>query len=206
MSRTMPSEEEQPQRELFEFEAGPKKRFPYLGNIFKKNDFENRYMVTMSPERMVFLGIGFVMVLVLIYALGVERGRSAARTRVITAKTEIVSEKTQTATGEQIQAPALPTQQAARTPAQQDAPAQPAAPEQAVLDKFYTIIACTFTKDGTASAGAERLKTEGLDAFVYQSDSYYQVCVGRFADTAGAREALTKVRRYFKDAYIIYRQ
>lgn len=213
---------EERQRELFEFDEKPRKAFPSLGNIFQKNDFENKYLVTVSPERFVFVAIGLVMVLVFVYALGVERGKTCGRAAkpapaVVKTQPAAVAPKpvmnragspapTVPAAPAAALAAAAPVTPAAVLAAPPMAAASESGPAEAPVGAFHTIVVCTFSKQITAAAEARRLKTEGLEAYVYQSNSYFQVCVGKFADSALAKENLAKVRRYFKDAYIKYRQ
>ena len=187
--------EEELQKEFFEFEDRPKRKFPSFGKIFQKNDFENRYLFTLNPERLVFVAIGVVMLLVIVYALGVERGKSIARAT--------------NAAQETLPAAAPMAKPQAAVVAAEPEPAEAAAPSTAEVEKqaaFYTIVACTFTQEATAAAEANRLKSEGIDAYAYRSGSYYLVCAGRFADSAGAKDELSKVRRYFKDAYVKKRE
>ena len=67
-------DDEKYQKELFQFEK-PKRLFPRLAKILPKADFEGRVLITFTLERIVFISIGILMIMVLTYALGVERGR-----------------------------------------------------------------------------------------------------------------------------------
>src|SRR3989338_2025093 len=60
------------QKELFEFSPPKKRRFSGFGRLFKSNDL----VVRLSAERMVFILIASLMLMVVIYALGVERGKA----------------------------------------------------------------------------------------------------------------------------------
>ena len=68
-------ENEKYQKELFEFEA-PKKAAARFGDIFQRADF----VITLTPEKMVFAAIGIIMLMVVFFALGVEKGKAAAYT------------------------------------------------------------------------------------------------------------------------------
>ena len=70
-------ETERYQKELFEIDE-PKKTFLGLGHIFHKRPdvFANKPAMVLTPERIIFTLIGIVMLLVLVYAFGVERGKS----------------------------------------------------------------------------------------------------------------------------------
>ena len=56
-------EEEEYQKELFEFEQ-PKKSFSRFADMLPKADFEGRVAITVSLEKIVFVSIGIVMVMV----------------------------------------------------------------------------------------------------------------------------------------------
>lgn len=164
-------EEEKYQKELFEFEK-PQRHFPRLGKIFPKPDFEGRISITFGLERLIFISIGIIMLMVIVFAIGVERGKVIARTprpSVIQPKAERIG--------------------AAVTP--QD------------FSKPYTIVAAVFKRKDTAMHEANKLKNEGFDVTLVQSDSYFQVRVGIYADkdSAQSKKALARVRQFYKDAY-----
>ena len=177
-------------KELFEFKDKPKKNFFSLRGILPfgnmpKGDFENKFLITITPERLVFIAIGIVMLMVIIFALGVERGKGIGRAAV--EKVMITA--------------ALPAPAALPVPVKTTAVKAPPPPAQDAA-KPFTIIAVTLTRKDTAAAEAGRLKREGFAPFVYQSGSYYQVCVGAYANKAGALIPLKKVRQIYKDAYL----
>src|SRR3989338_9168642 len=60
------------QKEFFEFEKS-KKPAPVFGRIFTKTDVA----VTLSLEVLVFISIGLIMLMVIVYALGIEKGKSS---------------------------------------------------------------------------------------------------------------------------------
>ena len=210
-------EEEKYQKELFEFEK-PKRFFPKLSDFFPKGDFERNVVLTLTLDRAVFIAIGIVMVMVVLYALGVETGKSRATENVqapapaaVVAMPQAVkvavpqpAVSTQARAVKQVQpakisAPAVKPQvavKAAVKPAQ--APAVPNGSKQ------YTIVAATFTNKDTAMQEINKLKKLGYNASLIQSDRYFQVCIGAYADKAGAdsQKDLKKVKRLYKDAYI----
>lgn len=166
-------EDEKYQKELFEFEK-PKRLFPRFGRIFTRANFA----VTLTMEKIVFISIGLIMLMVIIYALGVERGKTFSKS--ITA---VIS----------------------KPPVAKIAPSLPATQTQLVQDvsKPYTIAAVTLTRKETAVTEANRLKKEGLDSFVVESGPYFLVCVGAYPDkdSVQSKKALSGVKRFYKDAY-----
>lgn len=180
-------EEEREQKELFEFQK-PKRPLRGLGKIFSGAAFDGRrFALVLTLDRVIFISIGLIMLMVVIYALGVERGRSVN-----------VKEAP----------PAMPRQLARPivTPAAPQVAAAPVAvaakSKQLPAYKPYTIIAVTFSKSEWAANEASRLKKDGFDAYVSFSAPYYVVCIGAFGDKESpeSQQALKKVRRVYKDA------
>ena len=60
------------QKELFEFEAPKKVLRPIFGQFFQKTDFG----ITLTVEKLVFISIGIIMLMVIFFAIGVEKGKS----------------------------------------------------------------------------------------------------------------------------------
>lgn len=216
--------DEKYQKELFKFEE-PKKPFSRFSGIFPKADFEGRVAITLTLEKLVFISIGIVMCMVIIYALGVESGKrrtaqvpfqpkqlqAVARPQVLPAK------KTRAATipgarQSMVQIPALQknvsgkagtpfvqVSQVARQPASTISAKTVPAPD---ASKPYTILAVTFSRKETAVSGAALLNKEGLNAYVVYGAPYYRVYVGAYADAYSpqSQKDLAKVRRIYRDA------
>lgn len=172
------------QRELFQFEP-PKKRFLGFAGIFRKAGIDGSvFAITLKIDKLVFISIAIIMLMVIVYALGVERGRSVPT-----------------------KSSAAPVQQAAPAKLVPEIKPQPvqktvSAVKETVV-KPYTIAVASMSKKETALAEAARMKKNGFDSFVVYSQPYYVVCVGAFADkTSSASQAeLTRARRFSRDAY-----
>ena len=167
-------EEEKYQKELFEFEK-PKRSFPRLGNIFPKPDFDGRILITFGLERLIFMSIGIIMLTVIVFALGVERGKVIARP--------------------------LPRPRA--IPIQGKVMIKPTPAAVQDFSRPYTIVAAAFRRKDIAVQELNKLKRRGLDATLVQSDSYFQVRVGAYPDkdSVGSQKALAVIRQFYKDAY-----
>lgn len=184
-------EEEKYQKELFENFEQPKKPFSKFTNLLPKRDFEGRIALSLTLDKVVFSFIGMVMVMVLVFALGVENGKSRKTPKALPVVRAVVP------------AAAKPRPQqydsgAAAKPLLQQ-------PESAPLPtKPYTIVAATFSKKETAQAAAAFLIREGFSSAVVYSDPYYRVCVGTYADmySTQVQRDLAKVRRIYKDAFL----
>lgn len=201
----------QQQKELFEFEK-PRKIFGGLGKIFPKTDFENKVLVTVTLDRLIFVAIALIMVAITVYAVGIERGRALAKgapappgsSQEAASKEALAPKKTIAPPGAVMMAKAQGSQDDA--PARGAAVNKIAAPAKTAQDKDadkpYIIVAATFSKRDAALMEAERLKRNGFNSFVRQSDTYFQACAGAYSSKEGAKSELLRARRLYKDAYI----
>ncbi len=194
-------ETEKYQKELFEFES-PRKAAARFVNIFPRTDFA----ITLTPEKMVFAAIGVIMLMVIFFALGVEKGRSAARLKFTAAKTiakDVVAAPAILVNSARV--PIVVTKSAAATniTPKINSPAA-VAKAQAVFDKTkpYTVVAAAFSREDLALKEVSKLKMAGLEAFVYYREPYYLACVGSFQSKDGAQKILNKVRQMHQDAYV----
>lgn len=188
-------ENERYQKELFEFEE-PKKQKNRFGQLLQTPNFA----VTLTAEKIVFLVIGIIMLGVIFFALGVEKGKSlVAKTPVPVVKTPAVQETVVQTQPKQVllKTASVPstnitTRDGIKVPVQ----------TQPDKGKPYTIVAAAFLRQDFASKEAGRLKASGLESFVYFSDPYYLACVGSFASKENASKLLGRVRQMHRDAYI----
>jgi cell division septation protein DedD len=194
------------QKELFELEAPKKRPKNRFSQLFQKTDF----MIGLSAEKLVFVSIGIVLLLVVFFALGVERGKTiTVRTaQISTVSTQAPVQRPAAVVPAQ-QAPQVKTAGAAANVASKEKVMVPAAKPapvsaQSLPDKSkpYTIVAASFSKEVFANQEVVSLRANGLEAFVIKSDPYYLACVGAFANKDGAKITLNKVRQMHKDAYV----
>lgn len=194
-------ENEKYQRELFEFES-QKKPTARFGGIFPRSDFA----LILTPEKMVFAAIGIVMLMVVFFAFGVEKGRSAAYTKFTAVKPVI---------GNLVAAPIIPAKPAAAPFVTVKSPVAtnitpkinlsgPAVKTQAAFDKTkpYTVVAAAFSRKDLALQEIGKLKSAGLEAFVFYGEPYYLACAGSFQNKESAQKILNKVKQMHKDAYV----
>jgi SPOR domain len=203
-------EEEKYQKELFKFEQ-PKRSFSRFAEMLPKADFEGRVSITISLEKMVFIAIGLMMVFVIVYAMGVESGKSRGNAPVVRAGKP--SEQLSNAPGAQVRPAAIPVRSILNTapimPVVKPAPpvrqiVQPQVKATAVYQasKPYTILAGSFAKLENAQGSAAMLAKQGFNVSVTYFQPYYRVSVGSYSDktSADAQRDLVKVRRINKDA------
>ena len=163
-------ETEKYQKELFEFES-PKKAATRFGNIFPRTGFA----IILTPEKMVFAAIGVIMLTVVFFALGVEKGKSAAYAKFAATKTitkNIVA--AQALSVKSVQAPIVVTKSVVATNITPKInPPAAGVKAEAVFDKTkpYMIVAAAFSREDFALKEVGKLKMAGLEAFV---------CYGRY--------------------------
>jgi cell division protein FtsN len=197
-------ETEKYQKELFEFES-PKKPAVRFDNIFPRTDFA----LVLTPEKMVFAAIGIMMLMVIFFALGVEKGRTSANNRFVAARTTVKEAFATPAVS--VKPVAIPIV-VAKSPVATNITPRASAPQaiakaqvtQPAFDKTkpYMVIAAAFSKRDLAQKEIGKLKAAGLDAFVYYGEPYYLACVGSFRNKDAAGKVLNAVKRMHKDAYV----
>jgi len=193
-------ETEKYQKELFEFES-PKKAAARFSRIFPRTDFA----IALTPEKIVFATIGVIMLMVVFFALGVEKGRSTARLKFTATKTTAKEVTASAILVKSAQAPIVVTKSAAATNITPKInPPAAAVKAEAVFDKTkpYMVVAATFSREYFALKEVGKLKMAGLEAFVYYGEPYYLACVGSFKSKDGAGKILNKVRQMHQDAYV----
>ena len=179
------------QKELFEFEK-PKKIFPRFRGIFPGPNLENSFSVTMTLDKLIFVAIAMIMLLVVVYALGVERGKAVRARPVKPAPAAAVTA---------VMEPQVRVEKEALGAAPSIEPKKPVSAAFPVAG-YYTVVAGAFTGRAMAEKEAAAISGRGFDAFVSESGRYYIVCIGRFAGNGAARPILDEVKKMRKDAYI----
>lgn len=174
-------EEEKGQKELFEFEK-PKRSFPKLSNFLPKADFERNILITLSLEKIIFISIGLILALVVVYALGVEVGKTKAKTA-----NQVVQQVSVKKAPPVVQQPVLQVPKTVTTA--QD------------LTRPYIIIAGAYSRKDNALSAMARLKQAGFDAYIGQNAPLFQVWVGS-KTSADAQRGLVRIKKLCKDAYL----
>jgi len=190
-------ENEQYQKELFQEFEKPKRPLSGFAKIFSRTDFEHRLALTVTLEQLIFILIGAIMVMVALYAVGVERGKALKNNAIA-----IPTKKTTT-----VKAPTTAMVKVAKEQYVQNGAAQKIPPAQEAVKAYYTIIAYSYSSKETAVLQANYLKKAGFDAYISQIGKYFTVCIGKFPTKEIADPILKRVQKSIrKDAYLKYRQ
>ena len=172
------------QKELFEeFQPG-KKGFDFLkGN---NNLVQNKiFMLRFSVEKLIFISIAMVVLVVIVFCIGVERGKNKAR-------------------------PVLPAQVMQNAePADISAPVTNinlGTPLKGVstLGKgaVYKIHLATYVGKESAHRQMLKVKESGFPAYIKASSKFFLLCIGDYPDRQQAEGVLAQVRKKYKDCYI----
>lgn len=199
-------EEEKYQKELFPLEK-PKRTFPSLSGMLPKPDFERNILITLSLEKVIFISIGIIMLVVLVYALGVEVGKSRAAERIVpraTATKEMNPQLQAKATVIQAGPQQLPVQKIPVKPGTvMPAPKTAAAIQNP--DRPFVIAAGAYSRKENAMAAMTKLRQAGFNAYLGQSQPFFQVWIG-YKTADEAQKDLARVKKLCKDAYLKPRQ
>jgi len=205
------------------------------GELFREEqaDFERqseskpflaRTCFTVTLDQALIGLIGVVVVFVLTYSFGVERGKRLIQSRSVSflsvqterpgppnplpgsqepEKAPIVEES-----GGEERPSALSGLPAGNTAPQLEAHLTPSGTSFPLVNSLrkgaYTVQLVTYTDGAQAAREVERLASDGRDAFVIPSGRYLQVCADYFGDRAEARLAMRRLgfgKRY-PDAFV----
>lgn len=181
-----------------------------------KNDFLERYRVTLRLDQALVGAIGLLVVYVLIFSFGVEKGKrlgmaelQAERTKHERVMRELggklfsaatIAEKTFPVKAEvKIETPVpLPASVAAESDVfESSAPSRPVGK--------YTIQLITFKSQSAVDREIKKLSEKGYQGFVIPSGSFLQVCVNGFQTRQEANRILSELKSRqlaAKDAYV----
>jgi cell division septation protein DedD len=167
-------------------------------------------------EKVVFFFIGLVIVGIVSFCLGVERGKTIAMTK-LSARFDVARTSTAPAknTGRSVQMstfvlPAAAQPQAARPrPAVSPAPkpqtpvSAPAAPQQGANGQAgYTIQVASFKNAVFATQETSALKKKGFPAAAVSQGEYTVVYVGKFTNKEMAQPLLSQLRQKYRNCYV----
>lgn len=189
------------QNELFaEFETQGSKR---AGSIFRHDmAFRKRIVLTLSYENMVMLFIIVIMLTVVFFSLGVEKGKRVALKNPAPVTAEAYHRKPDR---QELRVPAEETGLTEKSPTGEPDTRQPVEEEKEARSAplgTYTIQVVAFKKEKSAQKEIELIKRKGHEAFMIPTKDWFQVCVGRYANTEEARGDLDELKSNYPTCYI----
>ena len=153
-----------------------------------------KIFVSLSYENIIILSIGLIMLLIVCYSLGVERGKDLAQ--LIPLSTEesedIKVEQEQVQKSPMIKSP---------KPQEKKIKVKLAQAKSVITPSPYIQVA-SFHTDKYAQKEIEQLKNKGYRPFLAQWGKYSVVCVGGYKDKDEARKALKDLKKLYADCIL----
>lgn len=171
--------------------------------------------VSFSLENLVIASIAVIIVMVLSFSFGVERGKRVVRQKPMAqpsvlpaADANMIQEATSPTDTPVSQAAALSQPQDILEESGKTIPgtisAQPeqSAPVEISVDKFYTVQVASYKKMTRAEKEAINLKDKGYETLVIPKGEYSIICIGKFALETQARDFSKKLKKQYKDCLV----
>ena len=175
------------QKELFEEFRESKRMRQKPSAILPKNFI----LFNINYEQMIFVAIAVIMLMVLVFSLGVERGKSLASNKK---EIKIVS-----AAVEKEIAPVAASADTAGLAA--EAP-EPVIEKKATGFKLFTVQIGTYRSKRLAQQELIKLTKRGFSPFIIVGGGYYQICVGEYENKKKATKGLLELKKNHKDSFI----
>lgn len=158
----------------------------------------SNFSVKLTPENLLFIVIGFILVIAVSFSLGVEKGkkiRYKSRAKISKAVPEVQKKITRDTVIQQVTEP--------RQVATKQAPKPVVKAEQAPQKKIsYTIQVVTYMKPDFAKKEMAFLEQKGYKSSLKRSSGFYVICVGSYDSKEEAISSLKKLRKRYKDCFV----
>jgi cell division septation protein DedD len=162
--------------------------------------------LTLSLENIIVLSIVFVMVLVLFFSFGVERGRRTALRSPLSVQADLV--KPVVAVPRRPSLPVieetvvLPVEIPEEVTTESEEVVHPSLDMKNEQEKLFTIQVASFKLEKNAKEEADRLKGAGHDTFVIPKGGHSIVCVGKFIQMDEARKFSNRLKNRYNDCLV----
>jgi len=177
------------QQEFFKEFKGPKSGIDKLREKYIPPKWP---FITISIENLVFVAISIIMIIVLSFSLGVERGKRFGNTKII------LPERNYAAIEKKISKPVSLKDNLDNTEAAE------IKQEQGVIrDKTarYTIQIVAYRDKGTAEKKVSSLREEKRSAFIIPENGLFQVCVGRYRTLKETKAGMKNLQSKYSDCF-----
>lgn len=174
---------EEKQRELFsEYENEKERIFRF---IKKKDAIGAKMAIIVSREKIIFLTIGLILVVILAFSLGVERGKRIKEKIAVDLEQDEETAQLQKIELEPVTAKKIET--------------IPPSPKK---EGLFTVQVVSYKQKELAAKEMEILKRKYSDAFIIQNGQYYEICVGNFSSRQDAKQVVNDLNKRYKDCFI----
>ncbi len=174
------------QKELFEDLSMPKKKKKKQPGILPKNFV----LFNVTYDQMIFITIAVIMLMVLVFSLGVERGKG-----LVSSTQTKKEEKTMIAKEER-------PSETKNLPIELPKTFEVEAEKRATDSASFTIQIVAYRSKKLAQQELIRLSKKGYDPFIIVGGGYYQICVGKYRKKGEARKDLAGLKKTYKDSFI----
>lgn len=171
------------------------------GNFLQHRKME----ITVSYDVLVVVVITALMLTILLYTLGIERGKHLINTAANQIQPVQKAQKQQTIPVKQ--GKILPAQERAKiintrttvAPSVQNVKNEPL---KTISNKYYTIQIASYLADKFAKAEETRWQKKGYKTLILKKGDYFVLCIGNFNDKKIADAALDNLKKYYKDCFV----
>lgn len=196
------------QKELFDEFKAPRRRIrqqPYPPSRAHK-------VLNISYEQFIFVGIAVIMLMVLVFSLGVERGKRlvaqpAAEKVAEQLKPVAVAqepkpepEAAKPATGVGVISLERVDAEKPKVPA--PPPAESGAARVRKNTNIFTLQIVAYRSKKTAQKEINKLSEKGFDPFIITEGGYYQICVGEYRNKDELKKRLGELQKNYKGSFI----
>jgi cell division septation protein DedD len=197
------------QKELFEeFTTASKRLYPK--GMFRPKE---KKLFSFTLEFLIVILIVFIVLCVISFALGVEKGRRIAIQKAalpVKEPKEQIPAQLSTEYSRQLEVPSPQILSSERKPDEAKAALIKKEPTTQKKElpvslpqvSIYTIQVASYSKEEEAKREVERLKQNGLKAFMLQKGKYSIVCVGDFKNKTEASVLQKTLRKNYPDCLI----
>ena len=161
----------------------------------------NRHRINLPLDMLILASVALVLLLILSFSLGVERGKRIASVIPIEkeSKLEKVEDIIRDLPVEELGGQKEKVLQITPPPSES---VQEAAAEKTTDQIHYKIQVATFYKENTANKAVKSLQEEGYPASIAKKGKFVVVYVGNFDNKAKAKEILQSLKKKYKDCIL----
>ena len=173
----------------------------YLSGFHKDNEpkVNSRHMFILPLDKLILLSVALVLLFILSFSIGVERGKKIASIDLKISKTDIngIEDISQALPPAKIEIKKVQESVELKEQAIQEA----AKPEEKDI-KRYNIQVASFYKEITANRAVKQLEAEGYPAFISKKGKFVVVYVGEFDNESKAKKILQSLKKQYKDCIL----
>ncbi|MFH2139134.1 MAG: SPOR domain-containing protein [Candidatus Omnitrophota bacterium] len=172
---------------------------------FRRNAFSINYKsaITVSVDTLIVIALTLVMVNLLCFVVGMEKGKQFAKLQdneaiikvvpeKIQAKQNIITKNQEPETNEEIKKDKL----------EHDVVVKPVETAPNSSNQGYAIQLASYNKNGIAEKEAQLLKQKGFESFVLKKGDFYVVYTGVYLEKTTAIKNLDNFKKRYKDCFV----